>query len=116
LGLCRDFTHLAITFCRALNIPARYAFGYLPDMDVPIDPAPMDFAAWMDVWLDDRWWTSTPAIISAAREPEGGAGYRLGLTCGGWRCRGFKWRRRGVQLVRRSWGGSVSCSLRRARW
>jgi transglutaminase-like putative cysteine protease len=60
LGLCRDFTHLAITFCRALNIPARYAFGYLPDMDVPIDPAPMDFAAWMDVWLDDRWWTSTP--------------------------------------------------------
>ena len=60
LGVCRDFTHLAITFCRALNIPARYAFGYLPDMDVPIDPAPMDFAAWMEVWLDDRWWTFDP--------------------------------------------------------
>ncbi len=59
-GVCRDFTHLAISFCRALNIPARYVFGYLPDMDVPIDPAPMDFAAWMQVWLDDRWWTLDP--------------------------------------------------------
>jgi transglutaminase-like putative cysteine protease len=60
LGVCRDFTHLAITFCRALNIPARYVFGYLPDLDVPFDPAPMDFAAWMEVWLDDRWWTFDP--------------------------------------------------------
>jgi transglutaminase-like putative cysteine protease len=60
LGVCRDFTHLAISFCRALNIPARYVFGYLPDMDVPIDPAPMDFAAWMEVWLDGRWWTFDP--------------------------------------------------------
>jgi transglutaminase-like putative cysteine protease len=60
LGVCRDFTHLAISFCRALNIPARYVFGYLPDMDVPIDPAPMDFAAWMEVWLGDRWWTFDP--------------------------------------------------------
>ncbi len=59
-GVCRDFTHLAISFCRALNIPARYAFGYLPDMDVPPDPAPMDFAAWMEVWIDDRWWTFDP--------------------------------------------------------
>jgi transglutaminase-like putative cysteine protease len=60
LGVCRDFTHLAISFCRALNIPARYTFGYLPDMDVPPDPAPMDFAAWMEVWLGDRWWTFDP--------------------------------------------------------
>ena len=59
-GVCRDFTHLAITFCRALNIPARYVFGYLPDMDVEPDPAPMDFAAWMQVWLGDRWWTFDP--------------------------------------------------------
>ncbi len=59
-GVCRDFTHLAITFCRAMNIPARYVFGYLPDMDVPVDPAPMDFAAWMEVWLGDRWWTFDP--------------------------------------------------------
>jgi transglutaminase-like putative cysteine protease len=60
LGVCRDFTHLAISFCRALNIPARYVFGYLPDLDVPPDPAPMDFAAWMEVWLGDRWWTFDP--------------------------------------------------------
>jgi transglutaminase-like putative cysteine protease len=60
LGVCRDFTHLAISFCRALNIPARYVFGYLPDMDVPFDPAEMDFAAWMEVWLADRWWAFDP--------------------------------------------------------
>lgn len=59
-GVCRDFTHLAISFCRALNIPARYVFGYLPDLDVPPDPTPMDFAAWMEVWLSDRWWTFDP--------------------------------------------------------
>jgi transglutaminase-like putative cysteine protease len=59
-GVCRDFTHLAISFCRALNVPARYVFGYLPDMDVPPDPAPMDFAAWMEVWLGDQWWTFDP--------------------------------------------------------
>jgi transglutaminase-like putative cysteine protease len=59
-GVCRDFTHLAISFCRALNIPARYVFGYLPDLDVPPDPAPMDFAAWMEAWLGDRWWTFDP--------------------------------------------------------
>jgi transglutaminase-like putative cysteine protease len=60
LGVCRDFTHLAISFCRALNIPARYVFGYLPDLDIPDDGAEMDFAAWMEVWLDDRWWTFDP--------------------------------------------------------
>jgi transglutaminase-like putative cysteine protease len=66
-GVCRDFTHLAISFCRALNIPARYVFGYLPDMDVPPDPAPMDFAAWMEVWLDDRWWTFDPRNNTARK-------------------------------------------------
>jgi transglutaminase-like putative cysteine protease len=59
-GVCRDFAHLAISFCRALNIPTRYVFGYLPDIDVVPDPAPMDFAAWMEVWLGDRWWTFDP--------------------------------------------------------
>jgi transglutaminase-like putative cysteine protease len=59
-GVCRDLTHLAVTFCRAMNIPARYVFGYLPDLYVPFDPAPMDFAAWMEVWLADRWWTFDP--------------------------------------------------------
>lgn len=54
-GVCRDFTHLAITLCRCLNIPARYATGYLGDIGVPRDPAPMDFSAWMEVYLGGRW-------------------------------------------------------------
>ena len=57
VGVCRDFQHLAITFCRALNIPARYATGYLGDIAVPADPNPMDFSAWFEVYLEDRWWT-----------------------------------------------------------
>ncbi|HEX2700791.1 MAG TPA: transglutaminase family protein [Acidimicrobiales bacterium] len=59
-GVCRDFAHLAVTFCRALNIPARYAFGYLPDIGVPPPDDPMDFCAWMEVYLGDRWWTFDP--------------------------------------------------------
>ena len=57
MGVCRDFQHLAITFCRALNIPARYATGYLGDFGVPVSPTPMDFSAWFEVWLGGRWWT-----------------------------------------------------------
>jgi transglutaminase-like putative cysteine protease len=56
-GVCRDFAHLAITFCRALNIPARYVCGYIPDIDVPPPAEPMDFAAWFEVFLDDAWHT-----------------------------------------------------------
>jgi transglutaminase-like putative cysteine protease len=56
LGVCRDFQHLAITFCRALNIPARYATGYLGDIGVPAAPYPMDFSAWFEVFLEGRWW------------------------------------------------------------
>jgi transglutaminase-like putative cysteine protease len=56
VGVCRDFQHLAITFCRALNIPARYATGYLGDIGVPV-VLPMDFSAWFEVYLNDRWWT-----------------------------------------------------------
>ena len=55
IGVCRDFQHLAITFCRALNIPARYATGYLGDIGVPIR-MPMDFSAWFEVFLDGKWW------------------------------------------------------------
>jgi transglutaminase-like putative cysteine protease len=55
VGVCRDFQHLAITLCRALNIPARYATGYLGDIGVP-PRLPMDFSAWFEVYLDDRWW------------------------------------------------------------
>jgi transglutaminase-like putative cysteine protease len=60
IGVCRDLTHVAISFCRAMNIPTRYVFGYLPDLHVPFNPDPMDFAAWMEVWLGDRWWTFDP--------------------------------------------------------
>jgi len=57
-GVCRDFAHLAITFCRALNIPARYVFGYIPDIGAPPGPTePMDFAAWFEAYLDGRWRT-----------------------------------------------------------
>ena len=56
-GVCRDFQHLAVTLCRALNIPARYATGYLGDIGVPASPDPMDFSAWFEVYLEDRWWT-----------------------------------------------------------
>jgi transglutaminase-like putative cysteine protease len=55
-GVCRDFQHLAISFCRCMNIPARYATGYLGDIGVPISPAPMDFSAWFEVYLEGRWW------------------------------------------------------------
>ena len=57
LGVCRDFTHLSIALCRAMNIPARYCNGYLGDIGVPPDPAPMDFNAWTEVYLDGRWYT-----------------------------------------------------------
>jgi transglutaminase-like putative cysteine protease len=56
-GVCRDYAHLAITFCRALNIPARYVFGYLPDIDAPLPVEPMDFAAWTEVYLGGKWHT-----------------------------------------------------------
>lgn len=55
-GVCRDMMHLAISFCRALNIPARYATGYLGDIDADPDPTPMDFSAFYEVYLDGRWW------------------------------------------------------------
>ena len=55
VGVCRDFQHLAVTFCRALNIPARYATGYLGDIGVPPN-LPMDFSAWFEVYLEGRWW------------------------------------------------------------
>ena len=57
VGVCRDFAHLAITLCRCMNIPARYVNGYLGDIGVPADPAPMDFSAWFEVFLDGKWYT-----------------------------------------------------------
>lgn len=57
VGVCRDFTHLAITFCRCMNIPARYCTGYLGDIGVPVSPNPMDFSAWFEAYLDGQWHT-----------------------------------------------------------
>ena len=71
VGVCRDFAHLAITLCRCMNIPARYATGYLGDIGVPPVPDPMDFSAWFEVYLEGpegpRWYTfdarhNTPRI------------------------------------------------------
>lgn len=67
VGVCRDFAHLTIALCRCLNIPARYVNGYLGDIGVPANPAPMDFSAWCEVYLGGRWCTfdarhNTPRI------------------------------------------------------
>jgi transglutaminase-like putative cysteine protease len=56
-GVCRDFAHLAVTLCRCLNIPARYTTGYLGDIGVPEMRSPMDFSAWFEVYLGNRWYT-----------------------------------------------------------
>lgn len=59
-GVCRDFAHLMIAMCRAINIPARYVVGYLPDIAVPDPGTPMDFCAWTEIYLGDRWYTFDP--------------------------------------------------------
>ena len=59
-GVCRDYTHLAITFCRCMNIPARYCTGYLGDIGMPPPYGPMDFAAWFEAYIDGRWHTFDP--------------------------------------------------------
>jgi transglutaminase-like putative cysteine protease len=59
-GVCRDYAHLAIAFCRCLNIPARYCTGYLGDIGVPRNPDPMDFAGWFEAYLGGRWYTFDP--------------------------------------------------------
>ena len=59
VGVCRDYAHLAITFCRCMNIPTRYVNGYMGDIGVPIT-GQMDFSAWMEVYLDGRWHTFDP--------------------------------------------------------
>ena len=66
-GVCRDYAHLAVAFCRCMNIPARYCTGYLGDIGVPQTDAPMDFAAWFEAYLDGHWYTfdarnNTPRI------------------------------------------------------
>ena len=57
VGVCRDFTHLAVAFCRCMNIPTRYCTGYLGDIGMPPPYGPMDFAAWFEVYLGGQWHT-----------------------------------------------------------
>jgi transglutaminase-like putative cysteine protease len=59
-GVCRDYAHLAVAFCRCLNIPARYCTGYLGDVGLPPPYAPMDFAGWFEAYLDGTWYTFDP--------------------------------------------------------
>jgi transglutaminase-like putative cysteine protease len=59
-GVCRDFAHLAVAFCRCMNIPARYCTGYLGDMGTQPPYGPMDFAAWIEAFLDGNWYTFDP--------------------------------------------------------
>ncbi|MDA1373103.1 MAG: transglutaminase family protein [Proteobacteria bacterium] len=59
-GVCRDYTHLAVAFCRCLNIPARYCMGYLSDIGEPPPYAEMDFAAWFEAYLGGEWHTFDP--------------------------------------------------------
>jgi transglutaminase-like putative cysteine protease len=59
-GVCRDYAHLAITFCRCMNIPARYCTGYLGDIGIPPNPSPMDFAGWFEAYLGGRWYAFDP--------------------------------------------------------
>ena len=66
-GVCRDYAHLAVSFCRCMNIPARYCTGYLGDIGVPPSADPMDFSAWFEAYLGGRWYTfdarnNTPRI------------------------------------------------------
>ncbi|WP_339949461.1 transglutaminase family protein [uncultured Albimonas sp.] len=63
-GVCRDFTHLAVALCRALNVPTRYCTGYVSDIGQPPPYATMDFAAWMEVFLDGRWITYDPRNLT----------------------------------------------------
>lgn len=59
-GVCRDYVHLAVAFCRALNIPARYCTGYLSDVGMPPPHPPGDFAAWFEAYLGGHWHTFDP--------------------------------------------------------
>ena len=68
-GVCRDYAHLAITFCRCMNIPARYCTGYLGDIGVPPPYGPMDFAGWFEAYLSGRCTRLTHAITHAANRP-----------------------------------------------
>jgi len=59
-GVCRDYAHLGVAFCRCMNIPARYCTGYLTDIGQPPPYTAMDFAGWFEAYIDNRWYTFDP--------------------------------------------------------
>lgn len=73
-GVCRDYAHVGVTFCRSLNVPARYISGYLPNIDTTVPEDPMDFCSWFEAYLGDRWWAFDPR----SNEP------RVGRVVIGW--------------------------------
>ena len=60
IGVCRDYAHVGVTFCRSLNVPARYVSGYLPNINASVPEDPMDFCSWFEAYLGDRWWAFDP--------------------------------------------------------
>ena len=68
-GVCRDYAHLAIAFCRCMNIPARYCTGYLGDIGIPPPYGPMDFAGWFEAYLERTLVYVRPAQQHAAHRP-----------------------------------------------
>ncbi|RZJ10445.1 MAG: transglutaminase family protein [Haliea sp.] len=89
VGVCRDYTHLAVTLCRCMNIPARYCTGYLGDIGIPPVPYPMDFSAWFEVFLGGRWYTfdarhNTPRIGRVVMARGRDAGDVPITMCFGW--------------------------------
>jgi transglutaminase-like putative cysteine protease len=63
-GVCRDFAHLALTFCRCMGIPARYCTGYMGDIGIPPEPEPMDFSGWFEAYLSGQWYTFDARHVS----------------------------------------------------
>jgi transglutaminase-like putative cysteine protease len=95
-GVCRDYAHLAVTFCRCMNIPARYCTGYLGDIGVPPPHGPMDFSAWFEAYLGGQWYAfdarnNTPRIgrILIARGRDA-ADVAIATTFGPNKLAGFK--------------------------
>lgn len=104
VGVCRDFAHLAIAFCRCMNIPARYVNGYLGDIGVEPDPSPMDFSAWFEAYLGGAGMPSTPATT---RRASGASSWRAAATR--WMCRSC------TVSARISWRASMSGPTRSPR-
>ena len=87
-GVCRDYAHLAITFCRCMNIPARYCTGYLGDIGTPPPHGVMDFAAWFEAYVG--------RTVANVRREEQYSAHRTGAD-GAWTRRN---RRRHQQCLR----------------